>query len=92
MDFSRPASGALIRSNGGCLAGGRAKKKEERTEEVERKTGILFNLCQSRREEDNSLTGSKLECDGEEKPWVCRCVRVGVCWSRCVCKTRSVVE
>lgn len=32
---------------------------------------IVFNLCQSRREEDNSQTGSKLECGGEEKPWVC---------------------
>lgn len=55
-------------------------KREGVMEEVER-NGILFNVCQSRREEDNSQTGSKLECSGEEKPCacVCVCVLLSVC-------------
>lgn len=59
-------------------------KREENMEEVER-NGILFNFCQSRREEDNSQTGSKLESGGEEKPSVCLCVSVCMCVCRCVC-------
>lgn len=56
------------------------------TKEAERH-GNLFNFCQSRREEDNSQTGSKLECGGVEKPCACWCVRVRVCVSVCVYKT-----
>lgn len=59
----------------------RRETRQGDTEEVER-NGILFNFCQSRREEDNSLTGSKLECGGEEKPCVFVCV--SVCMLVCV--------
>lgn len=53
------------------------EQREEDTEEAERKNGILFHLCQSRREEDKSQTGSKLERRGEA-------LRVRACVSVCV--------
>ncbi|CAK6972803.1 transcription factor Sox-2 [Scomber scombrus] len=58
LDVSRPVTGALCRTR---LRLPRRGKRKEDMEEVEERNGILFNFCQSRREEDNSQTGTPTE-------------------------------